>query len=120
MTFTRVQKVDKIQWNLRAISHFLEILKQLNLVCNFLACKNDSEVELSLRFYILLVSFQGKSRSGTVVCAYIMAKGKLNMADALELVRGRRRMVDPNPNFCKMLLTFERSCMLEQLREKLS
>mmetsp|Transcript_27193 Transcript_27193/g.81904 ORF Transcript_27193/g.81904 Transcript_27193/m.81904 type:complete len:313 (-) Transcript_27193:41-979(-) len=49
---------------------------------------------------------QGKSRSGTMAVAYVMAKYKLSVSDALARVRASRPLVDPNPTFVKALLAF--------------
>jgi len=50
---------------------------------------------------------QGKSRSGTMAVAYVMAKEKLPVAEALALVKARRPLIEPNPTFLRALQTFE-------------
>lgn len=50
---------------------------------------------------------QGKSRSGTMAAAYVMAKLKLSAADGIALVRSKRPLVEPNPAFVRRLTAFE-------------
>ncbi|XP_046849214.1 dual specificity protein phosphatase 1B-like [Xenia sp. Carnegie-2017] len=50
---------------------------------------------------VLVHCAQGKSRSSTVVIAYVMASKKLSLNDALKLVQEKRKMAQPNPGFMK-------------------
>lgn len=50
---------------------------------------------------------QGKSRSGTMAVAYVVAKLKLPVGEALRLVQARRPLVQPNPTFMRALHAFE-------------
>lgn len=50
---------------------------------------------------------QGKSRSGTMATAYIMAKLKLSAGDALALIKEKRPIVEPNPTFMRRLVALE-------------
>ena len=68
----------------------------------------------------MCVIFQGKSRSGSAVCAYVMVKKNMKMLEALELIQEKRRMVDPNPYFRMTLVKFESSQMSKQLSTELS
>jgi len=52
---------------------------------------------------------QGKSRSSTVVIAYLMAKQGWTMDAALRFVQTKRPEAEPNPNFIEQLKEFERS-----------
>lgn len=46
---------------------------------------------------------QGKSRSATLVCAYLIYSKKLPYLEALEYVKARRAMARPNPSFHEQL-----------------
>ena len=52
---------------------------------------------------------QGKSRSGTFACAYLMATRDLDVASALAMVRAKRPFVQPNSGFINFLIGLERS-----------
>ena len=56
---------------------------------------------------LLINCAQGKSRSGTMAVAYVMAKLKLSVDQALALVKERRPLVEPNPAFIRALREFE-------------
>ena len=47
--------------------------------------------------------FQGKSRSSTIVVAYVMAFLSLPHDQALEFVQEKRKMAQPNPGFLTLL-----------------
>ena len=55
---------------------------------------------------VLVNCAQGKSRSGTMAVAYVMAKLKLSVPEALARVRAARPLVEPNPTFLKALQAF--------------
>ena len=52
---------------------------------------------------VLVNCAQGKSRSGTFACAYLMATRDLDAAAALRTVQERRPFVQPNPGFMAFL-----------------
>lgn len=56
---------------------------------------------------ILINCAQGKSRSGTMAVAYMVAKLKLSVDEALTRVQARRAIVQPNPTFMRALRSFE-------------
>ena len=56
---------------------------------------------------VLINCAQGKSRSGTMAVAYVVAKLKVTVDEALARVRTNRPMVQPNPTFLKALRSFE-------------
>jgi len=68
---------------------------------------------------VLIHCAQGKSRSGTAVCAYLMAKQGMEMLQAIEFMQEKRKMIDPNPNFRLSLVKLERSEAMKRLREML-
>jgi hypothetical protein len=49
----------------------------------------------------------GRSRSATLVCAYLIAKGGLQTEEALQLVRSARPIAQPNPSFLEQLQALE-------------
>jgi protein-tyrosine phosphatase len=65
---------------------------------------------------VLIHCEQGKSRSGSVMIAYLMAAYGMNLQAALTFVKERRSIVHPNSGFMKQLSTFETSLELTQLR----
>jgi protein-tyrosine phosphatase len=50
---------------------------------------------------------QGKSRSASIVIAYMMFKYKLKFHEALQAVRAKRPLISPNMGFCEQLKTYE-------------
>jgi protein-tyrosine phosphatase len=56
---------------------------------------------------VLINCAQGKSRSGTMATAYLCAKMKITVGDALARIKARRPLVEPNPTFMRTLHTFE-------------
>lgn len=56
---------------------------------------------------VLVNCAQGKSRSGAMAVAYLVAKLKVSVDEALARIRAVRPLVQPNPTFMKALRTFE-------------
>lgn len=52
---------------------------------------------------VVVTCAQGKSRSGALATAYVMAKFKVGVAEALTRVQASRPLVQPNPTFMKAL-----------------
>ena len=50
---------------------------------------------------------QGKSRSSSVVIAYVMFKKKMNFEDAFKFVKSKREQILPNSGFVEQLKEFE-------------
>lgn len=61
---------------------------------------------------------QGKSRSGSVMIAYLMAAHGMSLQTALTYVKDRRSIVRPNGGFMKQLTAFETSGTLALLRHQ--
>ena len=53
--------------------------------------------------------FAGKSRSATVLCAYLMYKQNIRFEEAIRQVRSRRERAKPNDGFMYQLSVFERN-----------
>jgi protein-tyrosine phosphatase len=56
---------------------------------------------------VLVHCQQGISRSASMVIAYLIAKENMSLKDALELVKSKRQIVNPNPGFMSHLAQFE-------------
>ena len=69
---------------------------------------------------VLVFCTAGRSRSVTVVAAYLMKKKHLSVKDALNLIQDVRR-INPNPGFIRQLEAWQRDvcelCVLEQRTE---
>lgn len=62
----------------------------------------------------ILINCQvGKSRSATMLIAYIMTTKKMAYANALELVKSFRPIICPNKGFEKQLLEYENTLFTE-------
>ncbi|KAI3927841.1 hypothetical protein MKW98_023442 [Papaver atlanticum] len=58
---------------------------------------------------VLVHCFAGKSRSVTIIVAYLMQKRRLSLSQAVEHVKNRRPKASPNPGFIRQLQNFEKS-----------
>eukprot|EP00249_Psilotum_nudum_P014886 c25051_g1_i1 orf=467-1063(-) len=56
---------------------------------------------------VLVHCFAGRSRSVTVVLAYLMKTHNMNLLQALELVKSKRPEAAPNPGFMSQLREYE-------------
>ena len=56
---------------------------------------------------VLVNCAQGKSRSGTVATAYLMASRNVSVDEALGIVQAGRPLVEPNPSFLRRLRALE-------------
>ncbi|XP_023325970.1 dual specificity protein phosphatase MPK-4 [Eurytemora carolleeae] len=56
---------------------------------------------------VLVHCFYGKSRSASIICAFIMQKYRIGFDQALEFVRSKRSLVNPNPGFKAQLRLWE-------------
>ena len=66
-----------------------------------------ARAQVSSGLLVLINCAQGKSRSGMMATAYLMAKLKLPAAHALAMIQAKRPLVDPNPAFMRQLQSFE-------------
>lgn len=57
---------------------------------------------------VLIHCFMGRSRSSTVVCAYLMRKHSMRLSEALQTLRATRPQAQPNAGFVAQLLALER------------
>ncbi|ERN12348.1 dual specificity protein phosphatase 1 [Amborella trichopoda] len=58
---------------------------------------------------VLVHCFAGRSRSVTIIVAYLMKVRSMSLSDALDLVRSKRPQIAPNHGFLLQLQKFERS-----------
>uniref|UniRef100_A0ACD5TPF0 Uncharacterized protein n=1 Tax=Avena sativa TaxID=4498 RepID=A0ACD5TPF0_AVESA len=58
---------------------------------------------------VLVHCFAGRSRSVTVVLAYLMNKHQMSLQSAMSLVRSKRPQIGPNEGFMSQLVNFEKS-----------
>ena len=56
---------------------------------------------------VLVHCAMGQSRSAAAVCAYIMAKGRLSVREAMAKLRHARPMCEPNEGFMEQLRVYE-------------
>lgn len=56
---------------------------------------------------VLVHCFAGKSRSSTMLCAYLMQKEKRKRDSILEEIKEKRSIIQPNPGFMSQLLEWE-------------
>ena len=57
---------------------------------------------------ILVHCLEGRSRSSSVVCAYLMKYRNLSLREAFALVKQKRDIAEPNRGFWRQLAAFER------------
>ncbi|GMH20011.1 hypothetical protein Nepgr_021852 [Nepenthes gracilis] len=80
-----------------------------NLAQYFDECFNFIDEAKKMGGGVLVHCFVGRSRSVTIVVAYLMKKHGMTLSDALELVRSKRPQASPNAGFIKQLEDFEKS-----------
>ncbi|RAL42066.1 hypothetical protein DM860_011849 [Cuscuta australis] len=64
---------------------------------------------------VLVHCFMGRSRSVTIVLAYLMKKNGISLAQALEHVRSQRRGVEPNAGFFSQLKNLEKTLQVGRM-----
>lgn len=58
----------------------------------------------------------GVSRSGAIVCAYLMRNNGWSAEHALKFARSRRRIIQPNPGFMAQLKVYEKKNYVQDIR----
>jgi len=67
---------------------------------------------------VLVNCAQGKSRSTTLVVAYVMCVEGQNVADTVGFVQSKRSIAQPNPGFIAQLETFAQSDVCAKLKRE--
>lgn len=67
---------------------------------------------------MLVHCYVGRSRSATLVLAYLIARRRMTLRDALQLLRTVRPQARPNPGFYRELVELEASVFGLQVDEK--
>jgi hypothetical protein len=94
----------------RKMSELSSILQEcLTYVDNIVTSYNNNKCKK-----ILIHCMMGKSRSATIVIAYLMHKKKMGWMDALSYLRSKRPIVEPNLGFISLLKHFEKKIMLKK------
>ncbi|CAL4956467.1 unnamed protein product [Urochloa decumbens] len=89
----------------------IEVLDSLDtdLLKHFDECFSFIDEGISSGGNVLVHCFAGRSRSVTIVVAYLMKKHQMSLESALSLVRSKRLQVAPNEGFISQLENFEKS-----------
>lgn len=66
---------------------------------------------------ILIHCMEGKSRSASVVIAYLMKAYTLSVTTAFQVVKSKRAIAQPNSNFMKQLIEFEHKLQLQNKQQ---
>ena len=72
-------------------------------------CLNFIKTAVNQGGKVLVHCFAGRSRSGSVVVAYVMKESQMTYDDALKFVQEKREVVQPNPGFEAQLRNWELS-----------
>ncbi|XP_078438874.1 dual specificity protein phosphatase 1-like [Wolffia australiana] len=62
---------------------------------------------------VLVHCVAGRSRSVTVVAAYLMQKNRMSLFQVLDLIKSKRPQICPNPGFIRQLETLQRRLQAE-------
>ncbi|KAG8045135.1 hypothetical protein GUJ93_ZPchr0008g13835 [Zizania palustris] len=89
----------------------IEVLDRpdIDLAKHFDECFSFIDESISTGGNVLVHCFAGRSRSVTIVVAYLMKKHQMSFQSALSLVRSKRPQVAPNEGFMCQLENFEKS-----------
>jgi dual specificity phosphatase 12 len=96
------------------LQHFSEAVKYIDQALNEVSQIEDRATEKSRDDEgaggVFVHCAMGKSRSATLVVAYLMWKYHLDSATALDQLCEGRPVCDPNPGFKEQLLVWEKMC----------
>uniref|UniRef100_A0A5B6YRZ6 Dual specificity protein phosphatase 1 n=1 Tax=Davidia involucrata TaxID=16924 RepID=A0A5B6YRZ6_DAVIN len=81
----------------------------INIAQYFDECFNFIDEAKRMGGGVLVHCFVGRSRSVTMVVAYLMKKHGMNVSQALEHVKSKRPLAAPNSGFISQLQNFEKS-----------
>jgi protein-tyrosine phosphatase len=83
-------------------------LKTSNIQKHFDECFQFIEESKEKNEKILVHCHAGRSRSATIVIAYLMKTQKMNLQDAIDHVKEKRKIIRPNEGFMEQLKNFEK------------
>ncbi|KAH7522383.1 hypothetical protein FEM48_Zijuj07G0132500 [Ziziphus jujuba var. spinosa] len=89
-----------------------------NLKQYFDECFNFIEEAKRMGGGVLVHCFVGRSRSVTIVVAYMMRKHGMSLSQALDHVKSRRQQASPNAGFISQLEDYEKSLRAHQEKKK--
>lgn len=75
------------------------------------------DIFLSDNKKVIVNCYAGVSRSSTIVIAFLIAKKKFSLKDAINFVRMKRNIIQPNENFIKQLSILESQLLKMNLSE---
>ncbi|KAJ3669617.1 hypothetical protein LUZ60_011567 [Juncus effusus] len=82
---------------------------ETNLAEYFEECFNFIDEAKAAGGNVLVHCFAGRSRSVTIVVAYLMKKHQMSLGSSLSLVRSKRPLAAPNAGFFRQLDNYEKS-----------
>ncbi|KAJ7980114.1 putative Dual specificity protein phosphatase [Quillaja saponaria] len=85
-----------------------------NIKQYFDQCFNFIDEAKRLGGGVLVHCFVGRSRSVTIIVAYLMKKHNMSLSQALEYVKARRPQACPNAGFISQLEDFEKSLQVQE------
>ena len=109
---------DKPEKNMELFVILKECINYIDQVIS----KNNNNNNNTKRKKILIHCMMGKSRSATIIIAYLMYKNNIGWMEALRCVREKRSIVEPNLGFISLLKQFEKDhylCTYDIITEKL-
>ncbi|KAK3706754.1 tyrosine protein phosphatase yvh1 [Vermiconidia calcicola] len=88
-----------------------------NLLEHFPACNKFVQEGLDAGGGVLVHCAMGKSRSATIICAYLMQRYNISPHDALSQLREARPFCEPNDGFMRQLELYHAMCTPESVDE---
>ena len=107
LNVTNDQLKDHSKFNVKNISIF--DLPTTNIEKHFSEALNFIEDSKSKSEKILVHCHAGRSRSATIVIAYLIKNHKMTLNEAVEFVKSKRKIIRPNVGFMKQLENFEKN-----------
>lgn len=86
-----------------------------NIKTHFMSCIEfiNNAIEKNENIYIHCVL--GISRSPSILCAYYIYQYKIHFHDALDIIKQKRKHVNPNLGFCLQLINFADELLKKQI-----
>lgn len=77
-------------------------------------CCDSWNSAIAGRGVVLVHCYLGRSRSATIVLAYLMARRQMRLADALAFLKQIRPQIEPNSGFHRQLQAYEQQLTQQQ------